>query len=699
MPVTTGVVTTKTVPVELEAVGKVEPLSTVDVLARVGGELTAVRFAEGQEVQKGQVLFTIDPRPFQAALDQAQAAVARDKAVAANSASDLKRYGDLVQKEYVTREQYDRIAADTASSGATVKADEAAVEAARLQLEYCTIRAPLTGRTGSLLVHAGNLVKANDAQPLVVIHQIQPIYVSFAVPEGELAGIERYRREGHLTVESVPSEGNGAAQEGALTFVDNQIDRTTGTILLKATFPNATRTLWPGQFTKVRLTLARQANAVVVPAQAVQTGQQGQYVYVVRADQTVENRGRPGGAHGGGRGGDRRRPDARRDGGHRRPAPPGAGSEDPGQERRAGGGIGGTGKGRGMNLSALFIRRPVMTTLVMRGILLFGIMAYRLLPVSDLPNVDFPTIQVHGGAAGRQPGDDGLRGRHAAGAAVLHHRRPRLDDLDQRPGQHPDHAAVRPQPQHRRRRAGRAGGDRRRRPAAAAGHADAAVLSEGESGRPADPLPGAHLRRRCRCTTLDEYAETLMAQRISTVAGVAQVQVFGAQKYAVRVQLDPAGRSPPRGIGIDEVATAVQAANVNLPTGTLYGAHQAFTVQANGQLIDAAAYRPLIVAYRNGAPVRLQRPRHASSTASRTTRPRPGSTTSAASSSPFSASPAPTPSRWPTAIKQAAADVPPAAARRRSTSTSLYDRSESIRDSVERRQVHPAADAVAWWCW
>jgi membrane fusion protein, multidrug efflux system len=290
VPVTVGRVTTKTVPVELQAVGKVEPLSTVDVLARIGGELNVVHFAEGQEVQKGQVLFTIDPRPYQAALDQAQAAVARDKAVAANSAADLRRYGDLVQKEYVTREQYDRIAADTASSSATVKADEAAVEAARLQLEYCTIRAPLTGRTGSLLVHAGNLVKANDAQPLVVIHQIQPIYVSFAVPEAELAGIESYRRAGQLTVESVPSEGRGAVQQGALSFIDNQIDRTTGTILLKATFPNAGRTLWPGQFTNVRLTLARQANAVVVPAQAVLTGQQGQYVYVVRPDQTVENR-------------------------------------------------------------------------------------------------------------------------------------------------------------------------------------------------------------------------------------------------------------------------------------------------------------------------------------------------------------------------------------------------------------------------
>ena len=181
-----GTVLSKTVPVELEAVGKVEPLSTVDILARVGGELTSVQFTEGQEVRKGQVLFTIDPRPYQAALAQAQAALARDRAVATNSASDLHRYGDLVKKDYVTREQYDRIAADKAAADATVQADRAAVEAARLQLGYCTIRAPLTGRTGSLLVHAGNLVKANDASPLVMINQIQPIYVSFAVPESQL---------------------------------------------------------------------------------------------------------------------------------------------------------------------------------------------------------------------------------------------------------------------------------------------------------------------------------------------------------------------------------------------------------------------------------------------------------------------------------------------------------------------------------
>ncbi len=290
VPVVVSTVARKTVPVQVEAVGKVEPLSTVAVLARVGGELTSVHFTEGQEVQKGQVLFTIDPRPYQAALAQARAAVARDKAVAANSASDLKRYGDLVQKEYVTREQYDRIAAETASAGATVQADEAAVEAARLQLEYCTIRAPLSGRTGSLLVHQGNLVKANDAQPLVVINQIRPIYVSFSVPQAQLPEIERYRAGGHLAVEAVPSEGGGAPQQGTLSFIDNQIDRATGTILLKATFPNDSRALWPGQFTKVRLTLAQQADAVVVPTQAVQTGQQGQYVYVVRPDQTVESR-------------------------------------------------------------------------------------------------------------------------------------------------------------------------------------------------------------------------------------------------------------------------------------------------------------------------------------------------------------------------------------------------------------------------
>jgi multidrug efflux system membrane fusion protein len=289
VPVTTGMVVKKTVPVQIEAVGKVEPLSTVEVLARVGGQLTGVHFTEGQEVRKGQLLFTIDPRPYQASLAQAQAALARDKAQAANSAADLRRYGDLVQKEYVTREQYDQIAANSASLNATVQADQANVDAARLQLGYCQIHAPLSGRTGSLLVHAGNLVKANDTQPMVVINQIQPIYVTFAVPQGNLPEISRYRAEGRLNVEALPGEGGVAAQQGDLAFVDNQIDPNTGTILLKASFPNAERSLWPGQFAKVRLVLSRQ-EAVVVPAQAVQTGQQGQYVFVVLGDQTVESR-------------------------------------------------------------------------------------------------------------------------------------------------------------------------------------------------------------------------------------------------------------------------------------------------------------------------------------------------------------------------------------------------------------------------
>lgn len=289
VPVTVGTVVRKTVPVEIEAVGKVEPITTVEIRARVGGELTAVGFQEGQEVDKGQLLFTLDRRPYQAALDQAEGALARDRAVAANSAADLKRYGDLVAKEFVTREQYDKIAADVQSGAATVRADEAAVEAARLQLGYCSIRAPLAGRTGSLLVHAGNLVTANAADPLVVIHQIRPIYVSFAVPEAQLPEITRRQAEAHLAVTASPEEA-GPLHQGAVTFIDNQIDRTTGTIVLKATFPNEDRALWPGQFTKVRLTLSQQKDAIVAPVQAVQTGQDGQFVFVVKADQTVESR-------------------------------------------------------------------------------------------------------------------------------------------------------------------------------------------------------------------------------------------------------------------------------------------------------------------------------------------------------------------------------------------------------------------------
>jgi len=290
VPVTVGSAVRKTMPVELGAIGRVEPLQTVAVRALVGGQLLRVAFREGQDVAKGDLLFLIDPRPYQAALDSAGARLARDRVMSAKADADVRRYAELVTKEYVTKEQYDQIQATAQSLKATLQEDQAAVESARLQVGYCAIHAPIGGRTGSLNAHAGNLVKPNDDTPLVVVHQILPIYVSFAVPESHLPEIKRHQAQGELEVRAVPPNTAVTPSHGELTFVDNQVDRTTGTILLKATFQNQDRSLWPGQFVNVVLTLARQPDAVVVPAQAVQNGQQGQFVFVVREDRTVESR-------------------------------------------------------------------------------------------------------------------------------------------------------------------------------------------------------------------------------------------------------------------------------------------------------------------------------------------------------------------------------------------------------------------------
>ena len=345
-PVPVGVATAeqRLVPVQVAAVGNVQAIATVGVKSQVAGQITQVHFTEGREVKRGDLLFTIDQRPFEAALQQAQANVGRDTAqlhqmeaalaqrqaeivqAQANLERDQAqwemartqdaRYKDLVNKELVAREQYDQVRTTLAALSATVQADRAAlenakasvraaeaqmenaraaikagealVEAARLQLGYTTIRAPMEGRTGNLLVQAGNVVKNNEDNPLVVIAQVHPIYVSFAVPEYHLATIKKYRAEGTLKVEAVPGDTKRPVT-GVVTFVNNAVDATTGTIQLKATFQNSDSALWPGQFVDVGLTLTAE-NAIVVPTQAVQAGQHGPYVFVVKPDSTVESR-------------------------------------------------------------------------------------------------------------------------------------------------------------------------------------------------------------------------------------------------------------------------------------------------------------------------------------------------------------------------------------------------------------------------
>lgn len=291
VPVTVGAVTQKTVPVMVKAIGNVEAYTSVAVKARVGGELKRVHFQEGQEVKQGDPLFTIDPRPYEAVLKEAQAKLARDRALLKKAQDDTQRYGRLIKDDLVSREQYEQITSNAQALAATVQADEAAVEHARLQVGYCHISSPISGRTGSLLINQGNLIKAEDEKnPIVVIHQIQPIYVSFAVPEKYFPEIKSAMQKGTLPLSVVIAGEKPQPIQGKLTFIDNQVDRATGTVRLKGTFTNEAKRLWPGQFVDVSLELSSQPNALVIPSESVQTGQGEQYVFVVKPDHTVDYR-------------------------------------------------------------------------------------------------------------------------------------------------------------------------------------------------------------------------------------------------------------------------------------------------------------------------------------------------------------------------------------------------------------------------
>ena len=290
VPVMADTVVQKTVPLEIRAIGNCQAYSTVEVKSLVEGEINQVHFTEGQDVAKGDLLFTIDPRPFQAALKQAEATLAKDKALAENAKADVKRYEFLIEKQAVARQQYDQILTNAKALEATVRVDQAAVDNAKLTLSYCFIRSPIDGTTGNLRITGGNVIKANDV-PLVTINQIKPIYVAFSVPEQSLGEIKQYEEKGELKVEAFPTNDETGGEEGTLTFIDNTVDTATGTILLKGTFSNESRRLWPGQFVNVLLILATQPNAIIVPSQAVQTGQEGPYVFVINPeDLTVEAR-------------------------------------------------------------------------------------------------------------------------------------------------------------------------------------------------------------------------------------------------------------------------------------------------------------------------------------------------------------------------------------------------------------------------
>jgi multidrug efflux system membrane fusion protein len=290
VPITVGQSVQKPVPLTVQVIGSVEPSSTVAIRAQVTGILNEVNFTEGDDVKQGQVLFTLDQRPLDAALKQAEATLGRDEAQAINAQAQAKRTAELAARGIATKDQLDTAVSTSDALQATLAADRAAVDNARVQLQYATMTAPIAGRTGALMVHPGNLVRANDTTSLVVINQIAPVNVIFSLPEAQLPMLKRYMAAGGVHVEAgAPSDERGPS-EGHITFIDNAVDPTTGTIKVKGSFPNTDHRLWPGQFVNVIMTLATDPNAIVVPTVAVQAGQDGSYIFVVKADNTVEIR-------------------------------------------------------------------------------------------------------------------------------------------------------------------------------------------------------------------------------------------------------------------------------------------------------------------------------------------------------------------------------------------------------------------------
>ena len=318
VPVTVATATQRDLPIQVRAIGNVESFSSIPIKAQIAGELMRIHFTEGQDVKKGDLLFEIDRRPYEQALrqaeanlnrdiaqeKQAEANLARDAAQAQNARAQAARYAKLTAEGVVSKEQNDQMrtaatAADESvrsdqaaieSARAASVADKAAVETARLNLEYCEIHSPIDGRTGSLQVKVGTLIKAQADAAMVTINQISPTYVTFSVPEDQLTSIRRSTAQGPVDVEAQAPNDAGGPARGQLSFIDNTVDSATGAIKLKAAFPNQERKLWPGQFVNVVLTVGKDAMATVVPSEAIQTGQQGQYAFVVKADHTVENR-------------------------------------------------------------------------------------------------------------------------------------------------------------------------------------------------------------------------------------------------------------------------------------------------------------------------------------------------------------------------------------------------------------------------
>ncbi|MBV8510261.1 MAG: efflux RND transporter periplasmic adaptor subunit [Xanthobacteraceae bacterium] len=290
VPVTAGVAEAQDIPVYNQGLGTVQAFNTVNVRSRVDGQITKVFFKEGQDVKTGDPLFQIDPRPFQAALDQAKANKAKDQASLQGAQLDLQRYSKLLPSGFQTQQQYDQQKATVGQFQGAVQADQAQIDTTQLNLDYATVRSPIDGRTGQRLIDIGNYVQGTQNTNLVTVTQLKPVYVSFTLPQTELDPVRQANQNGELAVDAYGQDNKTLLSQGKLTLIDNQVDVATGTFHLRATFDNNDLRLWPGEFVNARLVLSTKKNAVTVPAETVMQGPDGAYVYVIKPDDTAERR-------------------------------------------------------------------------------------------------------------------------------------------------------------------------------------------------------------------------------------------------------------------------------------------------------------------------------------------------------------------------------------------------------------------------
>ena len=604
--VDTAAVSRADVPIFMQGLGTVQAFYTVTVTARVDGELQRVAFTEGQTVHKGDLLAQIDPRPNQAAFDQAVATKVKDEALLANARRDFERYTKLQPQDLASKQTVDTQRALVDQLAAQLKVDQAVIDNARTQLAYTRITSPIDGRTGIRLIDPGNIVHAADTTGIVVVTQIQPIAVIFTLPEEDLEAVNEALAAGPVAVTTVSRDGNVVLDRGTLTLIDNEIQQATGTLKLKATFNNSRNTLWPGQYVNARVLVHTDRDALTLPFER----------RAARARRTIYLR-RKKRFHGGSSAFEARCADRRRDGRHGRACAARARGDQQSISlagrharnrqyrgvRRRHGQDPGAAPGF-MSISEPFVRRPIATSLLMGGIFLVGLVVFPLLPVAPLPQVDFPTIQVSANLPGASP-----ETMASSVAAPLEYQFAEISGLAQMTSTSVLGASQITLQFDLDRNIDAAAQDVQTGIDAAGGQLPK-NLPTPPTYRKVNPADSAILILAVHSdvlpvTTVDDYAENILAQQVSQIPGIAQVSIGGQQKPAVRVQVDPV-KVAALGLQLEDLASVIAEATVDAPKGSINGPTRSMTIYDNDQLLKAAPWNDVVVAYKNGAAVRIR---------------------------------------------------------------------------------------------